>query len=304
MSTKKQSQRENQETRRLIKTSFEMAESLGITSLIVQADELRDVRLIEKVRDSQNIIWLSRSRDLVIEQSPKDVVIHVPETKLTRMSQLRIGLLLAMFNNHIDLDESVICLSGVAGSLRLDTLLITNPRRDFPWVGRQRLEDVRGFIATQELTKLLEISLRLASEGREGRPVGTTFVLGDVEPLSPYLRQLVLNPCKGHPKKNRSIHDPEFFETLREFAAIDGAFVVSNRGIVESAGTYIDAPIKNAKLHAGLGARHAAAAAITTETDAISVVVSASSGTVTVFRNGQAILELERPLPHPQGLNT
>jgi diadenylate cyclase len=87
---------------------------------------------------------------------------------------------------------------------------------------------------------------------------------------------------------------------LREFAAIDGAFVVSNRGVVESAGTYIDAPIKNAKLYAGLGARHAAAVAITVETDALAIVVSASSGTVTVFRKGQAILELERPLSQPK----
>jgi DNA integrity scanning protein DisA with diadenylate cyclase activity len=175
-----------------------------------------------------------------------------------------------------------------------------NPRRDFPWFGKQRLQDVQGLIATRELAKILEVSVRLAAEGREGRAVGTTLVLGDVEQLSPYIRQLVLNPCEGHPKKSRNIHEAGFFETLREFAAIDGAFVVSNRGVVESAGTYIDAPIKNVKLYSGLGARHASAAAITAETDATAVVVSASSGTVTVFHKGHAILKLEKPVPHPQ----
>lgn len=300
MAKQHETRRESLETRRLVETGFELAESLEITSLLVQADELRDVRLIEKLRGSQRVIWLSRATDLAITGRSRDVVVSVPETTLTRVSQMKIGLLLAVFNAQIGLDESVLCLSGVAGSRRLDTLLIMNPRRDFPWFGKQRLEDVRGLIATREFAKILEVSLRLAAEGREGRAIGAAFVLGDVEQLSPYVRQLVLNPCEGHPKKNRNIHETGFFETLREFAAMDGAFVVSNRGIVESAGTYIDAPIKKARLYAGLGARHAAAAAITAETDATAVVVSASSGTVTVFHKGRAILELEKPVPQPQ----
>jgi DNA integrity scanning protein DisA with diadenylate cyclase activity len=50
-------------------------------------------------------------------------------------------------------------------------------------------------------------------------------------------------------------------------------------------------------LREGLGARHASAAAITAATPAVAVVVSESSGDVTVFHRGQAILELEKPEP-------
>jgi DNA integrity scanning protein DisA with diadenylate cyclase activity len=174
-------------------------------------------------------------------------------------------------------------------------MLITNPKRDFPWFRKYPLEETQGTIATREFVRVVDIALRLAREGREGRPIGTMFVLGDVDELSPYLRQLVLNPCEGHPQRDRNIHDEGFFETLREFAALDGAFVVNNRGVVESGGTYIDALSGKAKLTSGLGTRHAAAAAVTAETDAIAVVVSASSGTVTVFHEGKPILELEKP---------
>ena len=124
--------------------------------------------------------------------------------------------------------------------------------------------------------------------------VGGIFVLGDPETLSPYLRQLVLNPLKGHAQAARNIHDPAFFETLREFAMIDGAFIMNRRGVVGSAGTYLDAPIGKGRLSPRLGARHAAALAITTVTNATAVVISASSGTVLVYDNGQPILELER----------
>jgi len=67
----------------------------------------------------------------------------------------------------------------------------------------------------RHLARVLEIALRLAREGREGTSVGAIFVLGDPVTLSPHLRQLVLNPLKGHPQSARSIHDPAFFDPAR-----------------------------------------------------------------------------------------
>jgi DNA integrity scanning protein DisA with diadenylate cyclase activity len=144
---------------------------------------------------------------------------------------------------------------------------------------------------------LIEIALRLAAEGREGKPIGTIFVIGDESQLEPYLRQLVLNPCEGHPQRDRNIHNTDFFETVREFAGLDGGFIVNAKGIVQSAGTYLDAPAKRVKLRPGLGARHTAALSITAVTNAIAIAISSSSGTVTVFHEGRPILELERPEP-------
>jgi DNA integrity scanning protein DisA with diadenylate cyclase activity len=291
---------ENVESRMLVRMGFELARSLNIAKLIVQADQLRDIRFVGQLRETEQVIWLTRREDKLLKSgSSTDVVLHLPETSLTRMSQLKIGLLLAVMNKHVDMDESVICLSGVAGSERLDTLLIANARRDFPWFRQRGIEDIRGLFGTREVVQLIDISLRLAAEGREGRPIGTIFVLGDTEQLRPHLRQLVLNPCQGHPQRELNIHRPEFFETIREFAGLDGAFIVNTKGIVQSAGTYLDAPSKRAKLRPGLGARHAAALSITAVTDAVAIAISASSGSVTVFHEARPILELERPEPTP-----
>ena len=48
--------------------------------------------------------------------------------------------------------------------------------------------------------------------------------------LNRHLRQLILNPFKGHAQAARSIHNPDLLETWRELAAMDGAFVVNHRG--------------------------------------------------------------------------
>jgi hypothetical protein len=298
--------REHAESKLLVAAAFRLARDLEISKLLVQADQLLDVRIVEKHRESECVIWLSHSAGLPISDESRDVVLCLPETPLDRMGQMKLGLLLAVLNGHVLLDDSLLFLSGIAGSERLDTLLVVNPRRDFPWFQDQDhdIQKDSGFIATRELARILEIALRLASEGREGAPIGTIFVLGEMEDLSPHLRQLILNPFEGHPKRDRNIHDSELFETLREFAALDGAFVISKRGVVESAGTYLAAPAKRkARLYAGLGARHAAAAGITAETDALAVVTSSSSGTVTVFHGGCSIFAFEQP-PRPSGSRT
>jgi DNA integrity scanning protein DisA with diadenylate cyclase activity len=75
--------------------------------------------------------------------------------------------------------------------------------------------------------------------------------------------------------------------------------VSNRRGVVVSAGTYLNAPVGQEQLSSGLGARHAAALAVTTVTDATAVVISASSGAVSVYDGGLRVLELERAHPAP-----
>lgn len=286
------------ESQALVQAAFELARSLGITTIVVEVDELRGVPDVDRIRTNERIIWLTRPADAVpIPNHPADAVIRLPESTLTRLSQLKIGMLEAMLSGVLKPDERTVCLSGAPGAARLDTLLLADPRHDLPWPARHRLERMRRFGGHRHVTRLLDIALRLAAEGREGRSVGTIFVMGDSDALAPHLRQLVLNPLEGHPRRKRTIHRPEFFETIRELAALDGAFVVDDLGVVVSAGTYIDASVRRTRLRHGYGARHAAAQAVTAVSSAISIVVSASSSSVTLFHEGAAILELERPEP-------
>ena len=202
----------------------------------------RDQRqaLVEQVRDDERVIWVARERkQMPVSDPAKDVVLAMPDAVLNRLSQLNLALFLAALNRHLGPEEKVPGLSGVTGSQRLDTLVIAKPARDYPWLRHHK----SAMAVTRHLARLLEIALHFAREGREGASIGAIFVLGHRSTLSPHLRQLILNPLKGHAQAARSIHNPDFLETLRELAAMDGAFVVNRRGIVDSAGTYLDAPV-------------------------------------------------------------
>ena len=80
-------------------------------------------------------------------------------------------------------------------------------------------------------------------------------------------------------------------ETIKELAQLDGAFIVTDDGVVISACRYINASVDGIDLPLGLGSRHVAAASITKETNAVAVVVSESS-IVRVFDDGEIISEI------------
>jgi DNA integrity scanning protein DisA with diadenylate cyclase activity len=135
------------------------------------------------------------------------------------------------------------------------------------------------------------LAVEIAREGREGRKIGTMFVVGDSVEVLKHSRSLILDPLFGHPDDIKLIHLPDMRETVKELAQLDGAFVVSDEGVVVSACRYIDAFSEGIQLPLGLGSRHVAAASITKQTKAVAVVVSESS-IVRVFDDGEIISEI------------
>jgi len=156
-------------------------------------------------------------------------------------------------------------------------------------ISEETMRELQGF-DLRVIDRILTIAEEIREEGREGKKIGTLFVVGDPEELAPYLRQLILNPFKGYLPEERNILSEELKETVKEFAQLDGAFIVSKDGIIQSAGTYIDVDTSDVRRYQGWGTRHLAAAAITAKTDSVAILVSASGGKIKVFRGGRIIL--------------
>jgi len=114
-------------------------------------------------------------------------------------------------------------------------------------------------------------------------------VIGDTEAVIRHSRQFILNPFHGHDEKSRNITNAGIRGNIKEFAQLDGAFIVTGKGIVEAAGRNLTADMSRVKIPEGLGSRHSSVAGITMVTRSIGVVVSQSGGQITLFRNGTIV---------------
>ncbi len=140
------------------------------------------------------------------------------------------------------------------------------------------------------LSEVIELGLELAREGREGRKIGSMFVISDEKTTLAKSRCMILDPLAGHPPSKKNITDKNMRETIKELSQLDGAFIISDDGIVLSACRYIHADSSGVEVPLGLGSRHIAAAAITLAADCAAVVVSESS-VVRVFYRGEVVFE-------------
>jgi DNA integrity scanning protein DisA with diadenylate cyclase activity len=146
-------------------------------------------------------------------------------------------------------------------------------------------------VNTRVLEETVSLAVEIAREGREGRKIGTLFVVGDSGEVKRRSKPLILDPLQGHPDESKQIDDPDMRETIKELAQLDGAFLVSNAGVVVSAARYIDAAWDNLDIPLGLGSRHVAGASISRQTRAVAVVVSESS-MVRMFDDGELVSEI------------
>jgi diadenylate cyclase len=143
----------------------------------------------------------------------------------------------------------------------------------------------------EALQETIGLAVEIAREGREGRKIGTLFVVGDVDEVLARSRPLILDPLAGHPADLLDVRRPDFRETVKELAQLDGAFIVDGEGTFVSAGRFIEVDVHATDFIPGLGTRHAAAASITRVTRALAVVVSQSS-IVRVFAGGELRAEV------------
>jgi DNA integrity scanning protein DisA with diadenylate cyclase activity len=281
-------------SRNLVASAQQLARKVHARALVLYADALTQHEELMEILRAVDCLTIVATRSQIEGAGPHTWV-TVPDIRMTRPAQLKSALLVCLARGLLRKGDRVVFVGGEDASGTLDALLV------FTVGGLPELFSLAdaaafaGDVAPEVFDRVLRLATELAVEGREGRPVGILFVVGDSERVLSQSRSLVLNPFQGHTESQRNILDPALDETIKEFSALDGAFVVRGDGVVLAAGRQLVPAVAPLHLPSGLGTRHAAAAGITASTSAVAVCVSQSTGAVSVFKSGQLVTNLHRP---------
>jgi len=282
----------------IIENALKVAKETKSQSLFLFLNTARDCRWFFKsgLQENGNIVLIIPKSLNIKDSEFKNAGIKVIRSwsgNQTRFSRIKYAFLQGVLHGIIQTDSKVVCVLGPWGKSHLDTITIHDLglswSEEFPF-------DVRSLInnrAFQTVMAVVDIALDIGAVGREGKPVGTTFVVGDTKNVLSFSHQAVFNPFKGYPRRERLINRPEVVESIKELAKLDGAIIISDDGVVDAAGRHLDTARITTKHLRGLGARHRAAAGISYKTEAVSVVVSESTGRITIFEKGRIVATLE-----------
>jgi diadenylate cyclase len=295
-------------TRSLVRHAHAIAREVSARAVLLSADVIEDEEhmadLIEVV--GFRVLLVTRRAGVRVPEGWGEYcqVVRVPDVAMTRVGQIKVATLVAAAEGLIAQGDRIVCVTGLDRSGTIDTVIVLDLGHEIEMFGGATAEPLPADVTPAVFQRLLTLASELGLEGREGRPVGTLFVLGDSDAVLAQSRQLVINPFHGYPEEERNILDSRLEETLKEFSAIDGAFIVRGDGVLLSAGRYL-VPVARLEepLPQGLGTRHEAAAAVTVATEALALCVSQSTGTVSIFRRGRLLTDIQKPRGrHADGL--
>ncbi|MFH1839839.1 MAG: diadenylate cyclase [Nanoarchaeota archaeon] len=216
------------------------------------------------------------------------------ETKIRKLESgsiipVKEVLMEAITKKYIEKGERVVCIEDESmGTGYKSVLFIFDVDKIFFDISKHKLAEN---ISSNVIETVINIASEIALEGREGRKIGTAFIIGEPQEISKYLRQLIINPFSGLSEKVK-ITDPDIKETIKEFSQLDGVFVIHTDGTIISTGAYINIDEGEIDLPPGFGTRHRACAALTKQTNALAVVVSESGGIVRVFKSGRIVMKI------------
>jgi DNA integrity scanning protein DisA with diadenylate cyclase activity len=217
--------------------------------------------------------------------------LDLPESSI--QDRLTQAVLEGVAAEHLSPGSNVVVVYSSFDSENIDTLSALKLTERLVRLTARDLKRLETNVPLETLKIVVDLAVEIGKEGREGKSIGTMFVVGDHRAVTEHSRPGGFDAMKGYSRKERSLLDPKVREGIKELAQLDGMFVVAADGTVESCARIIDTPPVELTMTTGLGSRHFAGAAISKNTNAVAVVVSQSSGTVRIFQNGEVVLRIE-----------
>lgn len=238
-----------------------------------------------------------------LKKQPGLIVIDIDPGPTPTRERMSLALLEAVAHDMLKPGAHVVALyNGIDAEENqpehVDSLSVIHLGEHLERLSAQDLRALATHVPLETLRAVVDLAMEIGREGREGKPVGTMFVVGDTKRVLSMARPLNFNPFRGYSAPERDIRDRKVREQIKDIAQMEGAIVIRRDGVAEAACMYLDVLAEGITLSKGLGSRHWAAAAISRKTRGIAVAVSQSSGTVRIFQDGKLMLHIE-PLARP-----
>lgn len=280
----------------IVESACTIANEIDAKALFVYADALHNYPIPTGSLAQTDVILVTHQEQTAEPSAEIKTIIRLPPIPLTRMAQIKLAVIMGMSEGYVMSGDKIVCLTGIPAMQSLDCILVLDIGKEYELLTSTQIIDIAEHIPSEVFEALINLAIELANQGREGKPVGATFVIGDNDKVMQFSRQTIFNPFHGYPEEDRNILNPQLRETLKEFSVLDGAFVIRQDGVVLCAGRHLSAALNSTvDLPQGLGSRHVAAAGITSVTQAVAIVISESTGDVRIFRDGAILMEIEKP---------
>jgi DNA integrity scanning protein DisA with diadenylate cyclase activity len=274
--------------------ALKLAKAVEADGILVLLEQAADWKRLKRRSASHTLIVASNDAEIheaAVGADLNSILLEIPESSI--QNQLTQAMLKGVADEMLTPGSTVVTVFSNFDSAQIDTISVLKLTERLGRLTARDLKKLGTKVPLDTLKLVVDLAVEIGRDGREGKAIGTMFVVGDHRKVLDDSRPAGFDLVKGYGRKERNISDSRVREGLKELAQLDGCFVISADGTIEASARIVDTSPVELTMTKGLGSRHFAGAAISKNTKAIAVVVSQSNGTVRIFQNGEVVLRIE-----------
>ncbi|HEY3421591.1 MAG TPA: hypothetical protein VGK13_00435, partial [Methanocellaceae archaeon] len=213
-----------------------LAKTIHVGAVIIISPDAMEIREKLKVDVPVIIARLSggkgKGEDVFVDlhsKVPKNITRESLFLKVSRIELMSEAVEVAYIRGKIK-DRIVL---GIVSIGDINSIVVMD-LKDVPLI--KKIASIASTLDYNIVKAALNLAIDIGREGRESKKVGTAFIIGDTKKVMELSHQIILNPYEGQKKKDRDIKNEETWETVKEFAQLDGMFIVDEEGFIVAAG--------------------------------------------------------------------
>lgn len=279
-----------------VEAAAKLAKATSAEAILVLTENMTDWAKLKKKTSTacDALIVATNNKELSESASEASITTTLLEMEdASIQNQLTQAVLASVANEKIQPGSTVVAIYCGFDADETDTISVLKLTERLGRLTARDLRKLETKVPLETLKTVVDLAVEIGRDGREGKAIGTMFVVGDHRNVMEQSRPGGLDFTKAYSRKERNLNDSWIREGVKELAQCDGMFIIAADGTIEGSQRIIDTSPVEITMTTGLGSRHFAGAAISKNTNAISVVVSQTSGTVRIFQNGEVVLRIE-----------
>ena len=240
------------ECQRILSAATKLAEAVQAAAIVLIAERPLDFARLKQETGNFRIIVASDQKDVQDAAKHDDIAViaiqHDPQTRQFQVTQV---LLEAIADELLQTGDVVVVVYSTFEKDTSDTISVVRLAEQLSKLTSRDLQRLETKVPLETLRIVVDLACDIGRDGREGKPVGTLFVVGNHRKVMELSTEQIHDPFRGYPKTERSIRNPRVRESIRELAQIDGAFVISSDGLAIAAGRHLRASAEGLTLSKG-----------------------------------------------------
>ena len=170
-----------------------------------------------------------------LKEHPVLTVLDIDPGPTPTQERMSLALLEAVASDKLHPGAHVVALyNGIEAEQdqpeQIDSLSVIHLGEHLERLSAQDLRKLDTQVPLETLRAVVDLATEIGREGREGKPVGTMFVVGDTRKVLTMARPMNFNPFRGYSPAERDIRDRKVREQIKDIAQLEGAIIIRRDG--------------------------------------------------------------------------